>query len=219
MERTITVRGTGKLSVRPDQISVSLNIRKKDKVYETAMTESARLLENLRSAIEDAGFKREDLKTQSFNVGTEYESRREQNGTFRQVFVGYVCDHQLMIEFPFDTARLGKVLSAISVCVAEPELNVSFNIKDREALTDQLLKNAADNARMRAMTLAAAAGVELGDLISVNYNWKENNFTSPTFYGGSMKMLRANAAADCDMQIEAQDIDVSENAVFVWEII
>lgn len=218
MERTITVRGTGKLSVKPDQISVSLYIRKQDKDYENAMAESARLLENLRSALADAGFKREDLKTVSFNVRTEYESQRDKNGTYHQVFVGYVCEHQLQLDFPFDTARLSRALGAVSVCLAEPELHVSFNIKDKEALTDALLKNAADNARMRARALADASGVELGELISISYNWKENNFTSPTNYGGSMKMLRAEAAG-MDMAIEAQDIDVSENAVFIWEIL
>ena len=218
MERTITVRGTGRLSVRPDQISVSLTVRKQDKDYETAMLESARLLDNLRGAICGVGFGRDDLKTVSFNVNTEYEGLRDPDGNYRQVFAGYVCHHQLMIEFPYDTDKLARVLGAVSICIAEPELNVSFTVKDREALTEELLKNAAENARLRAETLAKASDEELGRLVSISYNWKENNFVSPTFFGGEMKMLRAEAENAGRIDITAQDIDVSENAVFVWEI-
>ncbi|MBO4849231.1 MAG: SIMPL domain-containing protein, partial [Clostridia bacterium] len=61
MERTITVRGTGKLSLAPDLITIMLTIRKKDKDYETAMRGSAQLQEALRSALSEVGFGRDDL--------------------------------------------------------------------------------------------------------------------------------------------------------------
>ena len=39
--------------------------------------------------------------------------------------------HGLKLEFDFDSQRLSKVLGAIAVCIAEPELNVQFTVKDK----------------------------------------------------------------------------------------
>ena len=221
MERTITVRGTGKLSLAPDLITVTLTVHKKDKVYETAMTESARLQDELRSAIAAIGFSREDLKTVSFDVRTEYESMRDQNGQYRQVFAGYVCEHQLKLEFDFDTQRLSEVLTAVSRCVAEPELYISFSIKDKEKASDELLASAAKNARAKAELLAEASGVELGVLLSVVYDWMDISFVSPTRYTNGMTKMRGGAEAECcsmDMGITPENVSLSDSATFIWEI-
>lgn len=220
MERTITVRGTGKLSLAPDLITVTLTVRKKDKVYETAMTESARLQDELRGAIAAIGFDREDLKTVSFDVRTEYESMRDQNGQYRQVFAGYVCEHQLKLEFDFNTERLSEVLTAVSRCVAEPELYISFSIKDKEKASDALLASAAKNARAKAELLAEASGVELGVLLSVVYDWMDISFVSPTRYAAGAPKMRGAMEAECsmDMGITPENVSLSDSATFIWEI-
>ncbi len=217
MERTITVRGTGKASVKPDLIRVSLTLRMKDKVYAEAMTRSSKQQEALRAALGTAGFEREALKTGSFNVYPEYESVRDQKGMFRQEFTGYVCEHQMYLEFDFDTELLSRALTAIAFCVADPELNVSFTVKDREALSDALLASAAKNARARAELLAGASGVKLGQLLTIDYNWSEVSFYSPTNYRAKMSVA-ACVDESVDMDIDPQNIDLSDSATFVWEI-
>lgn len=219
-ERTLTVRGTGKLSVKPDLIVINVNLIKKDKDYSAAMEQSAKLQDALRSALEGLGFKREALTTSSFNVNTEYESVRDERGQYRQVFAGYVCMHRMRLEFAYDTKRLSEVLSAISDCIAEPELNVQFTVKDKEPVGDELLRNAAENALRRAKLLAEASGVELCELISIDYSWGNPDFVSPTVYGAAMpKRMMMRGEENCiDMDIEAQDIDLSEDVTFVWRI-
>lgn len=220
-ERTLTVRGTGKLSVKPDLIVIHVNLIKKDKDYSRAMEESAKLQEALRSALEGLGFKREALTTSSFNVNTEYESVRNRDGVYQQVFAGYVCMHRMRLEFPYDTKRLSEVLTAISDCIAEPELNVQFTVKDKEPIADELLRNAAQNALRRAKLLAEASGVELCELLSIDYSWGNPDFVSPTAYGAAMpkRAMMMREESNCiDMDIEAQDIDLSEDVTFVWRI-
>ena len=219
-DRTLTVRGTGRLSVKPDLIVINVNLIKKDKSYSRAMEESAVLQEALRAGLEKLGFKREALTTSSFNVNTEYESVRGRNGMFQQVFAGYVCMHRMRLEFAYDTKLLSQVLSAISDCIAEPELDVQFTVKNKEPLADELLKQAAANALRRAKLLAEASGVTLCELISIDYSWANPNFVSPTnySYGGGRRMMKAEAECAMDMGIEAQGIDLSEDVTFVWRI-
>ena len=218
MNRTITVKGIGKLCLKPDQVVISLTLENVHADYDAAMDEAAKHLEKLRGAMTEIGFAKDDLKTASFNVGTEYESERDQFGNHKRIFVGYQVTHGLKLEFAFDSLRLSKVLGAIAACIAEPELHVQFTIKDREAVNAALLESACANAKAKAEILTRAAGVTLCELISIDYNFCELHLYSPTRYAMADACMVRAAAAPTAMDIEPDDINVSDSVTFVWEI-
>ena len=88
MTKTITVKGVGSASVRPDYITLSLSLSAKDKDYEKAMADAARRIELLEAAAQSAGFEKGALKATNFNVHTEYENIRDVKGNFQRAFVG-----------------------------------------------------------------------------------------------------------------------------------
>lgn len=218
MNKTITIKGIGKLSLKPDQVVVSLTLKATDKNYDKAMNTAAKHLEQLRGALVGIGFTKDDLKTTNFNVGTEYESERDKNGNYKRIFIGYSVTHQLKLEFDFDSQRLSQTLGAIAACIAEPELNVQFTVKDKESVNAALLENACVNAKANAGILAKASGVTLGDLISIDYNWGELHLFSPTQHDMEDACMRLSSAAPTSIEIEPDDIDISDSVTFVWEI-
>ena len=218
MERTITVRGVGKLSLKPDLIEVSLILEAKDTDYAAAMDKAGERLNAMRGALCGIGFGREDLKSTYFNVRTEYDSVRDERGVYRQVFAGFVCEHHLLLRFGFDTEVLSKVLAALSECESEPNISVSFTVKDKEAVKDALLTSAAVSAKGRAEVLAAASGVKLGSLVTIDYGWAEPNFISPTRLAVNAKMRASVESADAMGGVSPENIELSENVTFVWQI-
>ena len=218
MNRTVTIKGIGKLSLKPDQTVVSLTLKTVHADYDKATDEAAKRLEQLRDAITEIGFAKDDLKTASFDVGTEYESERDKNGNYKRIFAGYRVTHGLKLEFDFDSRRLSKVLGAIAACIAEPELNVQFTVKDREAVNAALLESACTNAKTKAEILTKASGVTLGELVSIDYNWGELHLYSPTRYEMEEACMMKASAAPTAMDIEPDDINVSDSVTFVWEI-
>lgn len=218
MTRTITIKGVSKLSLKPDQVVISLTLKATDKNYDKAMNTAAKHLEQLRGALVGIGFTKDDLKTTNFNVGTEYESERDKNGNYKRIFIGYSVTHQLKLEFDFDSQRLSQTLGAIAACIAEPELNVQFTVKDKESVNAALLENACANAKANAGILAKASGVTLGDLISIDYNWGELHLFSPTQYDMEDACMRLSSAAPTSIEIEPDDINISDSVTFVWEI-
>ena len=170
MAKTITVKGVGKVSTRPDQILLTLNTEARDKEYEAAVEQASRQSEALTAAVKSAGFAQEELKTTRFNISTEYESVRDDQGNYRQVFCGYQCSQGFRLAFPLEMSRLGQVLSAIAASGTQPELHISFTVKDPTAIRAALLQSAAANARQSAEVLCAAAGTKLGQLLSIDYN-------------------------------------------------
>lgn len=218
MNRTITIKGIGKLSLKPDQTVVSLTLKTVHADYDKAMDEAAKHLEQLRGALVGIGFTKDDLKTTNFNVNAEYESERDKNGNYKRIFIGYSVTHQLKLEFDFDSQRLSQTLGVIAGCIAEPELNVQFTVKDKEAVDAALLQSACANAKAKAEILTKASGVTLGELVSIDYNWGELHLFSQTQYDMEDACMRMASAAPTSIEIEPDDIDISDSVTFVWEI-
>lgn len=218
MSKTITVKGIGKVSAVPDYVVITMSLEAHENDYEETLELAAKKIEYLNTSLVEIGFEKKAVKTTSFNVRTDYERVKDRNGNYKSVFNGYICSHRLKVEFDFDTKRLAQTLYAISKCLAQPELSIVFTVKDASAVNKELLRSATINAKEKAQILCDASGVELGDLLSIDYNWSELNIVSHTEYMLEEKCMAMPVGGLADIDIEPDDIDVSDTATFVWEI-
>ena len=154
----------------------------------------------------------------SFNVSTKYESYRDNQNNYQQRFIGYSCSHGLNLEFDLDMEKLGATIGAIAKCEANPKFNIKFSIKDPNAVSEQLLESAVENAKWKATVLAKAAGVKLGEIQRIDYSWRDINLYSETDMIVVESALRVAEAAPEAMDIVPEDIDVSDTATVVWLI-
>lgn len=215
--RTITVKGIGAVSVKPDLIVLRLSMETAEYEYDAAMKAAAEKIDFLNKALEAAGFEKKSAKTADFRVRADYDRLNDGKGNYTSVFMGYKCRHELKIEFDFDTKRLAKALSEISKCIAKPEISIDFTVKDSSAVSGELLKAAVKNAREKAEILCAASGAKLGGLLSIDYNWGELHLYSETDYDVEGKCMMLGAADDMD--IEPEEIKARDTATFAWEIV
>lgn len=218
MAKTITVKGVGKATVKPDQVEIRLTLSTKDKVYEKSMSIAAEQIDSLKTAFEKAGFGEGSLKTTNFDIRTVYDSVRDRDRNYISVFSGYECTHNLKLVFDFDTKRLSAALGAIADSRVNPKINIDFTVKNPAAVNELILQDAAANARRKAEVLCAASGVKLGELVCIDYNWGEITYVSQAKYAMEDCIMSA-AASPCDIDIDPDDIDAGDTATFVWEII
>ena len=216
MNRELVVKGIGKAAAAPDLIVLNMNLEVCETDYEKTVRCSAEMLDTLKAAIVSVGHDGKELKTTSFNINTKYESYRE-NGGHKQRFVGYTCYHGLKLEFDLDMPMLGATLGAIAGCEVKPNFNIRFSIKDPNAVSEQLLESAIENAKWKATVLAKSAGVKLGAIQRIDYNWSELHLYSQTDYQ-LCDAIVCEAAAPMAMEIEPEDINVSDTATVVWAI-
>ena len=136
-----------------------------------------------------------------------------------QTAIPYACLYRLKLAFGLDSKRLAAVLTAVAGSGAEPELNISFTVKEPAGVSEALLASAAANAREKAQVLCRASGVELGKLIRIDYSWDELNLVSPTRYElADCAMPLMAAGKRCAPEIQPDDIDLHDTAAFVWEL-
>jgi len=208
--REIIVKGIGKSSIAPDLIIIEMRLETIDIEYENTMNNASELIEMLRGAIISVGFDRNELKTTQFNVDTKYE-RYKIKDEWKEKFIGYSCLHNLKLELDFDMLKLGATINAISKCNVKPRFNIKFSIKDPTKVSEKLLYDAIENARFKANILSEAAGVKLGKIIRIDYNWSELHMYSNI----DMDMEDVEC---CAIDITPDDINVKDSATIVWEI-
>lgn len=219
MSKKITVTGIGNVNTKPDYVEISITIETEHKDYEKTMELSAEKNQQLIDALCQFGFEKESLKTTSFDIDTRYKSVKDTKGDYHSVFRGYEVRQRLKLSFDFSMKTLSKALCAISNSESHPEFSVRFTVKDKNAINEKMLRTATANAKKNAEILCDAAGVKLGNLISINYSWDELDVYSHTRY-------ELNDCAPCEAEtkfseidINPEDISVSDSATFEWEII
>ena len=220
MERTIRVTGRGKMNVKPDTIELNIFVSKVYPEYAEAMEASAEMTEVLKAAAERAGFDPRDLKTTGFSINMNYEGVYDEKGNWKNKFAGYRYDHNLALRFDADNVKLGKMLWELSDCGADAEISINHTVKDPEPVRNELLAKAVKDSRTKAEVLAAASGVSLGDIISVDYSWGEMQIYNRTV---DNLTFRSNSKISMteesfDMDIEADDIHIRDTVTVIWEI-
>lgn len=216
MERKIRVTGKGKISIKPDLIR--LNIKASDvlKKYEDCINKPSKSIKELRKIIENSGLNPNDLKTTEFSVDTEYKSYYE-NDIYKREFQGYEYVHNLYINFPNDNDLLGKVLYELSKSKTDYEFSINYTVKDIESAKNKLLAKAVEDSKTKASILAKASGVLLGEIISIDYSWDEIEvFSKPI---DDFVINKAQSfGSKIDIDIEADDINMSDTVTVVWNI-
>ncbi len=217
--RTIRVTGKGNLKIHPDMTRITVTLTEVYKEYSETLKHSSEDTEKLKDLLTKFSFKRADLKTFDFNVDTEYEGYTK-NGAYKQRLFGYRYRHVMKVEFDSDNDRLGKVLYALSNSELRPEFNISYTVKDRESAKNELLSKAITDAKEKAAVLTQAAGVTLKEIQTIDYSWGEIDMEVRPMNSMMMRKISADNTEDgYSIDMEPDDISVSDTVTVVWEIV
>ena len=221
MERTVKVTGKGKLLLKPDTVRLRIDLVDQNHEYDETIRKSTEHSQEVREAFTEFGFDGSDLKTLSFRVDTEYESYQDKKDkSWKQRFIGYKAVHTLKIEFPTEKDILGKVLYMVARLSGKPEFHVEYTVKDAAKAKNDLLREAVRDSRNKAEILTEAAGVQLGEIISIDYSWGQIDLvTRPMSRIAEPEMAYNSVMEDSyDMDIEPDDISVEDTVTVIWSI-
>lgn len=220
MDRTLKVTGKGKISVRPDTIRILITQTAVKKKYDEAVRESADQKAGITAGLGKLGFDKKDLKTLHFDVNTEYEGYEAKDHSWKQRLAGYRYTHRMKLEFPSDNERLGRVLTLLASCKGAPEFTIQYTVADQEQAKNVLLAKAVEDSKAKAEVLSAAAGVKLGEIVTIDYSWGESEIVSPPMANMALRECKVAGAMDngIAIDIEADDIDITDTVTVVWSL-
>lgn len=162
----ITVVGSAATTAVPDQAEIRLGVTARGATAPEAWDEDARRVKAVIDAAKTAGVKPQDIATAGVDLFQEEEVVHRPDGTSRSEPKGFRASHQLRIKVA-EVERVGSLTGTLIGKGADTFGGVSFTVARPEPIQDKLRADAMRDARHNAEILAAAAGVKLGRLLSV----------------------------------------------------
>lgn len=160
-EHTISVNGHGKVILTPDVADVSLGVTVQRDKANAARDEAARVMAAVIAALRELGIAEADIKTTQLYVTPIYDY------TGAQRITGYQMSNVISVHVR-DLTKLSDVIDMSVGAGATDVQGVAFDVADRAAAESDAREAAVRDARARADTLAAAAGVTITGVASIS---------------------------------------------------
>ena len=103
----------------------------------------------------------------------------------------------------------------------KPELSIEYTIANVEKCKNELLHKAIEDSIQKAQALTTAANMKLGEIQAIDYSGGEIDFVTKLL--NEMRLMECtecemSALTAYDIDIEADDIDVTDTVTVVWII-
>ena len=207
---TISVIGMAQGEYEPDQMVISLTIESKDETSpDLARKGAAEIVSKVISSLEKIGVEEDDIETTNYNLYPEYDWTSS-----GKIFRGYRAIYRMKVTVR-DFDKAGKVLdTCIKAGAFVGRVYFEISRERREEIRNQLLAEAARDAKEKAEIIVSALGGKLGKLISVNYN---NYGYIPRIYKGEAFVNEFDY--DTSTQILPKDLTISVKLSVTFEVI
>jgi uncharacterized protein len=203
-KRRITVSATGDVDVVPDVARITSGVTTEAATAKAALAQNSTTMQKVVAALKASGIDAKDIQTSSLRVEPRYTRPRE--GEPAQID-GYRVTNQVQVVVR-DLDKIGDILDQLVSLGANDTGGLSFEASQAETLRDDARKEAVANARRRAELYAKAAGVELGEVLSID----EGGGEAPQ---PVMQMARAMKSS---VPVERGTQTLSANVTITWAL-
>ena len=210
----ISVSGEGRASIAPDMAIVTLSVMRQAKTAREATDENSKAMAAVLEALKKDGIENRDLQTAGFSIQPQYFYPTEPNGQPKAPeLTGYQVTNTLTVRLR-QLDKLGALLDQAVDLGVNQGGEIRFDNSDSAATLKAAREAAVKDAMEKARTLAEAAGVKLGRVVTLTEN-------AP--YNEPQPMIRAamamEKAADAPVPVAAGENQyaVQVNAVFAIE--
>ena len=163
--RTLTVSGHGAVNAAPDSALVSAGVTTQAETAAKALADNASAMNRVFGALKSAGVQDRNIQTSNFSVSPQFTPYNANNSNVQKI-VGYLVTNQVNVTLDH-IANTGPIVDALVSAGANQMNGISFTIHDPKPLLAQARAAAVDDAIGRAQTLAKAAHVTLGPILSI----------------------------------------------------
>ncbi|UTW45155.1 SIMPL domain-containing protein [bacterium SCSIO 12696] len=170
--RLIHTNGYGEVKVKPDIAKLSLSVEATRKVALDAKAEVDKRVNNLLAALKKAGIPQKDVIASSLRTNPQYEYSKLSS---KRSFVGYSATRSLNVT----VRKLNKLTDVMDLALKHDIQSIghiSYESSDPDKHINQARKNAIENSKLKAKSLAKAYGAEVGNIVSIQYHSQQANY-------------------------------------------
>ncbi|MBR6186695.1 MAG: SIMPL domain-containing protein [Clostridia bacterium] len=213
VEKTIRVTGNAVVSLAADTATIQIGVNTRKETVREAQAENADLMAAVMDALHQCGIEDKDIITSQFNVSSIYEYGMSSLGRETRTLY-YEVQNNVSVTI-HDLKMIGAVLDAAVEAGANTTYGIVFSSTQENEAYQKALTRAVEDAMQKAKVLAAAAGVELGDLVLINSTQSQSVYSREA-YGVSNVYAMEAKTADAGTSISSGDVTVSAEVMLEY---
>ncbi len=212
---TINTNGVSQVKATPDTVSIYFNIQTNGSDAAQVKNENAVIVENVTAGLLKMGIDRSEITTENFNIYPDYDWSNGQ-----QTLRGYRAMYTMIVKLP--TNKIDKAGTVIDVGVDNGALISYINFELSQAKQNEYkalaLKQATEDARIKAESIAQGLGKRVGAVVSIqdtgfNYNpW-------PIYRNDMMAMGSSEAKSAVSTSVNPGQQDITAQVAVVFKLI
>lgn len=211
----LRIQAEGRVEATPDQLRLRLGVITEAADAGQAVSENNQRMTTVMTMLDDLGLDSKDLATGQFQIQPQWsQPPRPTPANWQREIVAYRVSNDLWIR----TTRIelaGRLLGLAHQSGVNQVGNLQFTIADQDNYQQQAMSLATQKALRQAQVLAAAAGAELGAILSLTLD------TPGGFNGAAPLMAEARmmTASDAVVPVTPGNVDVQATVTVVFELI
>lgn len=160
---SIRVTGAATVAVNPDRAYVDVGVVTQMPQSQAAVSQNALKLDAVLKSLRKALGANADIKTNSYSLNPDYQYHA--SGGLPTIS-SYTATNVVRVTVD-DLGKIGTVIDTATGAGANRVPNIQFALKDEQSVRTQALHDAAVRARSEAEALAAALGLKVNRIVSV----------------------------------------------------
>ena len=204
-QRTVTVTGTGKVTLTPDIAYISIGVHTENASATDAVSGNNTQAQAVIKAIKGFGVADKDIQTTNFSINPQQQT--DANGKVTGII--YAVDNTVYVTVR-DLTKLGDLLDSTVTAGANNINSIQFDVADKTAALSQARLAAVADASKQANELTKATNVTLGDVQTISYY----DSTAPVTVQYDRVALAAPAPASVPVQAGSMQIYTTVTIVY-----
>jgi uncharacterized protein YggE len=161
MQPTVVTNGQAIVIVKPDRAFVTIAAESRSRNSKEAQQQNAAAMTAVLQKVEQAGVPKDAIRTIGYELQPEFDYA---NG--RQTFRNYVARNTVEVRLD-DLERVGTVIDAAATGGATSIGAIRFDVRNRQAIERDALRQAVADARAKAESAAAGAGATIDRIVRI----------------------------------------------------
>lgn len=202
ISNTINITGNAKKNFESDLVKWSASFSRKSMDLSAASEQLQSDRDLVRQFLEKQGIDPSEILFNAVNINREFSYQTDGQGNRSNVFTGYNLLQNVSVESR-DLDKVDNASREISTLISQGiELSSNspnYYYSKLEDLKLELISQASENAKQRAMNIASEAGSSLGDLIKADlgvFQITGQNDNEEFSYGGTFNTTARNKTAN-----------------------
>ncbi|HSK69724.1 MAG TPA: SIMPL domain-containing protein [Candidatus Limnocylindria bacterium] len=184
----LVVTGSATVSLQADTATIELGAQTRGRTVAEAHAENIRIMEKVIAELEKLGVAKEDIRTSQYYV--YFEPAGAYGQTSPDAPGMYSVTNMLYITLR-DINKVSQAIDIASAAGANNVYNLMFQSSKADEAYQRALRNAVEDARTTAQTLASATGNTLGEIVRIEAS---QNFGIPFAAQNRMALDSAQAS-------------------------